>query len=95
MGRNPAEGTGQRELLRLLRFQIDTALAYPTPRNVAAARQMVLEHPQALRTVHFRHNLGLRRWEWISDQGIYPIGQPHEVAGMPAMKGTIEPEITT
>ena len=89
----PAEGAAQHQLVLLLRYQIDTAITYPTWPNINSVRTFVNEHPQAMRSSHMRHNLGLFRWEWLSDHDVYVVGEPTVIAGMPAIKGTIEPDI--
>lgn len=84
----------QRELLLRLRASIDTARMYPTSYNIRSAVVLASQHPQGLRSGHLRANLGMQRWEWLAEQGIYPVGEGTEVAGVPAIKGTITPEVT-
>jgi hypothetical protein len=91
----PVEGRTQQEVLHLLKYAIDTAIAYPGSGTITKARDLIAQYPIALRSSHLRHNLGDRRWKWINDQGLYPAGSAHEIAGMTAMKGTAEPDITT
>jgi len=93
MPAQPVEGRTQHEALRLLKHAIDTALKYPGRATIATAREIVEQYPVAIRSSHFRHNLGARRWTWLSDQGLDPAGSSADIAGMPAMKGTIEPEV--
>jgi len=88
------EGKTQLEVLHLLKYAIDTAIAYPGSGTITKARDLITQYPLALRSAELRHNLGDRRWRWIDDQGLYPAGSAHEIAGMPAIKGTAEPDIT-
>jgi hypothetical protein len=90
----PAEGTPQREILLLLRASIDTAIAWPQQPNVEAALSLVQRYPRAMRSSHITTNLGPRRWDWLNERGIYPIGEPTEIAGSAAIKATITPEVT-
>lgn len=90
----PAEGMPQREILLRLRAAIDTAITYPTWPNINAATTFASEHPRALRSSHVRNNLGRFRWEWLNQRGIYPVGEPIEIAGAAAVKATITPDIT-
>ena len=83
----------QRELLLRMRYAIDTARKYPTDYNVRSAQVLAMSNPNGLRSGHLRHNLGAQRWEWLGQQGIYPVGEQTEVAGVPAIKGTITPEV--
>ena len=76
-----------------LRYAIDTAIAYPSQANIDSAIAYVDRYPKAIRSTHMRHNLGQKRWDWLNDHGAYPAGSATEVAGMPAIKGTIEPEV--
>ena len=87
------ESMPQREVLLRLRYAIDTARKYPRPENIESALDLASEHPNALRSGHLTHNLGVERWRWLEQHGIYPIGEGHEVAGSPAIKGTITPEV--
>lgn len=89
----PSEGRSQREIALLLRYAIDNAIAYPTERNINSAIALASQYPQALRSSHVRHNLGDQRWRWLNEYGVYPVGEPVEISGSPAIKGTIEPEI--
>jgi hypothetical protein len=91
----PIEGRTQQEVLHLLKYAIDTAIAYPGTGTIAKARDLIEQYPLALRSAELRHNLGDRRWKWIDDQGLYPAGSAHEIVGLPAIKGTAEPDITT
>ena len=34
-----------------------------------------------------------RRWGWLNERGIYPVGEPVEVAGVIGIKGTITPDV--
>ena len=68
----PAEGQAQHELLLLLRSHIDTATKYPSFVNVTRAVDFAKAHPRALRGGHFAHLLGVRRWKWLAEQGVYP-----------------------
>jgi len=89
----PAEGQPQSQLVLLLRYAVDTAIRYPTLPNIATVLAFVEEHPKAMRASYMRHNLGLFRWEWLGEHGVYVVGEPTVIAGMPAIKGTIEPEV--
>jgi hypothetical protein len=84
----------QAEVLLRLRYAIDTAIKYPTEPNVAAATGFATRYPRALRSTHLQANLGVRRWKWLNDHGVYPVGEPLEVAGNVGIKGTITPDIT-
>jgi len=88
------EGKTQLEVLHLLKYAIDTAIAYPGTGTIAKARDLIEQYPLALRSAELRYNLGDRRWAWINAQGLFPAGSAHEIAGMPAIKGTAEPDIT-
>ena len=88
------EGKTQLEVLHLLKYAIDTAIAYPGSGTITKARDLITQYPLALRSAELRHNLGDRRWRWIDDQGLYPAGSAHEIVGLPAIKGTAEPDIT-
>ena len=68
----PAEGMAQHELLLLLRAHIDTATRYPTYEAVTKAVDFAKAHPRALRGRHFARLLGVRRWRWLAEQGVYP-----------------------
>ncbi|MEY2668625.1 MAG: hypothetical protein RJA59_1263 [Pseudomonadota bacterium] len=81
------------ELLYLLRFAIDTAVALPNTPNTTKAIALANSYPVALRSNTLRYRLGKARWAWLNDHGVYAIGSPAEIAGMPAMKGTIDPPI--
>ncbi len=86
----PAERMSQTELLQRLRYAIDTAIAYPSTKNVEAATSLALDHPRALQSSHLTHNLGTRRWTWLEQHGI------HEAAGSIALKAVIStPDFTT
>lgn len=87
------ERLGQRELLQHLRFAIDTAMTYPQRPNIQAALELAREHPQGMRSGHIKHLLGAGRWIWLAEHGFVAVGEPTEIAGMSAMKGTIEPEV--
>ena len=89
------EGKTQLEVLHLLKYAIDTAIAYPGTGTIAKARDLIEQYPLALRSAELRYNLGAPRWMWINDQGLYPAGSAHEIVGLPAIKGTAEPDITT
>lgn len=89
----PAEGMAQAEVLLRLRYAIDTAIKYPAQANVENAISFATSHPKALNSSHLRHNLGQRRWGWLNERGIYPIGEPVEVAGVIGIKGTITPDV--
>lgn len=91
----PAEGMAQAEVLLRLRYAIDTAIKYPSQSNIDSAIRFATEHPKALRSSHLRHNLGERRWSWLNEYGIYPVGEDLEVVGNVAFKGTATPDITT
>lgn len=91
----PAEGMAQAEVLLRLRYAIDTAIRYPTQRNQDAAVSFANQYPQALRSSHLRHNLGRRRWDWLANHGVYPVGEAVELAGSSGIKGTATPDITT
>lgn len=93
--RLPAEGQSQKELILILRYRIDTAIAYPNPDSIASAVTFAREHPLALRGAHFSHNLGVRRWDWLNEHGFIPVGEPVEIAGEAAIKATISPDVTT
>ena len=88
------EGKTQLEVLHLLKYAIDTAIAYPGTGTITKARDLIERYPLALRSAELRHNLGDRRWKWLNDQGLYPAGSAHEIVGLPAIKGTAEPDIT-
>lgn len=66
----PAEGMTQAEVLYNLRFAIETAIAYPTDIRITAALELARAYPRALRSSHVRHNLGQRRWKWLTEHGI-------------------------
>lgn len=89
----PAEGQAQRELLLSLRYHIDTAIAYPTAENVLNAIYFATEHPKALRSSHFAHLLGVRRWDWLNAHDVYPVDEAVEIAGGIGIKATITPEV--
>ena len=46
-----------------------------------------------MRSSHIRHNLGVRRCEWLDRQGMAFVGESVEIAGMSAIKATITPEV--
>jgi hypothetical protein len=71
------------ELLLRLRFAIDTAIAHPQEPNIQMACAIAINYPVALRSNTLRYRLGRKRWEWLNQHGIYPIG------------GQITPDITT
>jgi hypothetical protein len=77
------EGRTQQEVLHLLRYRIDTAIAHPSKPGTAAVLEMVAAHPHAMRSLHVRRNLGQRRWAWLNEHGIYEV------------RGDITPDITT
>lgn len=79
----PRDEVAAEELLLRLRFAIDTATSYPTWPNINAAVTIANGHPVALRSATVRRRLGRARWEWLNQNGIYPIGGP------------ITPDITT
>jgi hypothetical protein len=88
------ESMPQHEVLLRLRYAIDTARKYPRPENIESAVSLANDHPNALRSGHLKHNLGVERWRWLEENGVYPIGEPHEMAGVPAIKGAItRPEV--
>lgn len=60
----------QTEVLYHLRFVIETAIRYPTDERTKAALEFARDHPRALRSAHIRHNLGQRRWDWLTEHGI-------------------------
>ena len=78
----------------VVRYAIDTARKYPSQDTIDSAIRLALDHPNALRSGHLRHNLGVQRWRWLEERGIYPVGEQTEIAGSPAIKGTITPEVT-
>jgi hypothetical protein len=63
----------QPEVLLHLRYAIDTAIAYPTKPNTETAINLVASHPRAMRSSHIRQNLGVRRWAWLNEHGIYEV----------------------
>jgi hypothetical protein len=71
------------EVLLHLRYAIDTAISYPTWPNINAACTIATSYPVALRSSTMRTRLGQARWEWLNQNGIYPIGGP------------VTPDITT
>jgi hypothetical protein len=84
----PTESMAQAEVLHRLRYAIDTAIAYPSPRNVEAATSLALDHPRALRSSHLTHNLGAFRWRWLDEHGV------HEAGGAIALKAVVTaPEV--
>lgn len=93
MPKPPVESMPQKELLYRLRAAIDTARAYPTRPNIDKAVQMAVDHPRAMRSSHISHNLGVTRWTWLEEHGVRFVGESVEIAGQPAFKGTITPDI--
>lgn len=93
MPRPPIEGEPQHDVLLRLRYLIDIARRHPTFEGTNRAIAYASEHPRALRSGHLRHNLGAARWQWLAEHDIYPLGEPTEIAGSPAVKGTITPEV--
>jgi hypothetical protein len=93
MGKPPAESMPQREFLHQLRAAIDIARKHPTPANISKAQQLAYGHPQAMRSSHVSHNLGASRWEWLGNHQVTIIGEEVEIAGNPAKKMTITPEV--
>ena len=93
MGKPPAESMPQREFLHRLRAAIDIARKHPTEVNISKAQQLAYGHPQAMRSSHVSHNLGASRWEWLSDHQVTIVGEEVEIAGNPAKKMTITPEV--
>lgn len=93
MVKQPIESMPQPELLLRLRAAIDTAIKQPSQSNVDKAIKLAVDHPRAMRSSHVSRNLGVRRWEWLSEHGVMVVGEATEIAGTPAFKGTITPEI--
>jgi len=93
MGRHTTEALPQRDFLLLLRAAIDTAIKHPTQSNIDKARQMAYAQPRAMRSAHVSRNLGATRWDWLTDHQVTIIGEEVEVAGTPARKMTITPEV--
>lgn len=87
----PAERLNQQEFVLRLRYAIDTARRYPTQRNRQEAVDLARSQPMALRSNHARHNLGMRRMEWLADNGVYPVGEEGSIEG--SFKATISPEV--
>ena len=88
----PAEGMPQTEVVLRLRAAIDTAIRFPHDANVGAALAIANAYPKAMRSVHVRHNLGLIRWNWLTDHGYYAALDPSEEADR--VQGTISPDYT-
>ena len=93
MARTPIESMSQPELLLRLRAAIDTATHYPSPQNVEVAVRLAVEHPRGMRSSHVSHNLGARRWEWLARNGVVIVGEAVTIAGSPAIKSTITPQM--
>ena len=93
MPKTPEESMPQQEFVLRLRAAIDTAIKFPTEPNIDKARGLAYEHPIAMRSSHVSHNLGVRRWEWLGERNITFVGEPVDIAGTPAFKGTITPEV--
>lgn len=93
MAGKPYESLPQQELLYRLRAAIDTAVQYPSPKNVERAVRLAVEHPRGMRSSHVSHNLGVRRWEWLAANGVTIVGESVEIADSPAFKATITPEV--
>ena len=93
MPKQPVESMPQKELLLRLRAAIDTATQYPTQEHTDKAVKLAVDHPRGMRSSHVSHNLGVSRWEWLSGHGYVQVGEPTEIAGNQAFKGTIEPEV--
>ena len=87
------ESLPQKEFLLRLRAAIDIARRHPTQANIDRAIALTTSQPKAMRSSHISHNLGVRRWEWLSEQGVYFVGEDVEIAGNQAFKGTITPEV--
>jgi hypothetical protein len=82
----------QTEVVLRLRAAIDTAIRFPHDANVAAALSIAKAYPRAMRSVHVNHNLGQRRWEWLSDHGFYPALDASDEDDQ--VQGTISPDYT-
>jgi hypothetical protein len=93
MPKPSAEAMPQQEFLLRLRAAIDTAIRHPAQSNIDTAVRLALSQPKAMRSSHVSHNLGVRRWEWLSQHGVTFVGESAEVAGTPARKMTITPEV--
>lgn len=87
----PAERLKQQEFVLRLRYAIDTARQYPTQRSREDALTLARSQPMALRSSHARHNLGMRRMEWLATNGVYPVGEEGSIEG--SFKATITPEV--
>lgn len=66
----PDEAVGQRRFAMDLRFRIDTAITYPSPRNREEAIALARSQPATLASRHVQHNLGSRRLDWLRTHGV-------------------------
>jgi len=94
MSKTPIESMPQTELLHRLRAAIDIAIKAPSKVNIDKALALAIDHPRGMRSSHVSHNLGVRRWEWLGKRGVTFVGESVEIAGTPAFKSTITPDIT-
>ena len=86
----PTEGMPQTEVVLRLRAAIDTAIRFPSPNNVNAALAIAKAYPRAMRSAHVNHNLGQRRWEWLTENGFYPALDASDEDDR--VQGTISPD---
>ena len=84
------EGRPQAEVVLLLRSAIDTAIRFPHEANVQRALNYARTYPVAMRSAHIRHNLGQRRWDWLTEHGYYAALDPSEEDER--VQGTIKPD---
>lgn len=88
-----AEPLSQRDLVYVLRAQIDQAIRHRSRPMAEAAIRTALEHPRSLRSVHVRKNLGSTRMSWLEQNGALRPEEPTEIAGLDGIKTTIKPDI--
>jgi len=70
MPSRPTEAVGQQRFAMDLRFRIDTAVTYPSKRNIEEAVALARSQPASLASRHVQHNLGKRRLAWLTTHGI-------------------------
>lgn len=92
---NRAEPLSQRDLVYVLRAQIDQAIRHRSRPMTDAAVRTALEHPRSMRSTHVRKNLGETRLAWLEEHGGLRPDEPTEINGLDASKVTITPDITT
>ncbi len=88
----PSEGMPQAEVVLRLRAAIDTAIRFPHEGNVQTALGLAQSYPKAMRSAHVQHNLGQRRWDWLTEHGYYAALDPSETDDR--VQGTVSPEYT-